>query len=114
MRIEDILQAIEGDVVAGKDYLDREISYGYVCDLLSHAMANCHENSLWVTVQTHLNVVAVATLLDIQCILVPEGVAVEEMTIQKAEEEEIVIISTEKNAFEICGRLYGMGIEPCR
>ena len=114
MNIGDIAKAIEGKALTAMDNIDREVSYGYACDLLSHVMANCHEDSLWVTVQTHLNVVAVAALLDILCIVVPEGIPVEENTLVRAEEEGIVIISTELNAFEICGRLYGMGIEPGR
>lgn len=114
MNIGDIAREIEGKVLTAMENTDMEVSYGYVCDLLSHVMANCHEDSLWVTVQTHINVVAVAALLDIVCIVVPEGISVEENTLARAKEEGIVIISTEMNGFEICGRLYDMGIEPCR
>lgn len=114
MNIEDLARHIEGKVLTAKQNIDREVSYGYSCDLLSHVMANCHGDSIWVTVQTHLNVVAVASLLDVLCIVVPEDIKVEENTLARAEEEGIVIISTKLNAFEICGRLYNKGIEPCR
>lgn len=114
MNIEDLARHIKGEVLTATDNIDREVSYGYCCDLLSHVMANCHGDSVWVTVQTHLNVVAVASLLDILCIVVPDDTKVEGNTLARAEEEEIVIISTKLSAFEICGKLYHMGIKPCR
>lgn len=114
MNIGDIAGEIEGDVLTAVECIDREVKYGYSCDLLSHVMSNCHEDSMWVTVQTHLNIVAVASLLDILCIVVPEGIEIDRATLYRAEEEDIAIISTELNAFEICGRLYSSGILPCK
>lgn len=114
MNILDVVECVEGNLLTSTQNTDREISYGYSCDLLSHVMANARSNCVWVTVQTHLNIVAVASLLDISCIVVPESIEVEETTLQKAEEEKISIIASKLTAFEICGRLYDMGVKPCK
>lgn len=113
MTIKEVVELIDGKVLTGKDNIDSKVFYGYSCDLLSHVMAHATENSLWVTVQTHVNVVAVAMLLGIVCIVVPEEVLVEPATLDKAQEKGIAIVSTKLDAFSICGRLYKAGIRPC-
>ena len=68
------------------------------------------EGSIWITVQTHVNIIAIATLLDISCIIIPEDISVDPNTIAKANEEEVVVISSPLTAFELAGRLYEMGV----
>ena len=80
-----------------------EITGGYTSDLLSWGGA-------WITVQTHLNIIAVASLLDMSCIIIPEGIGVEQPTLDKAAEEGICIFSSDKTAYELSGLMYGMGI----
>ncbi len=81
---------------------DIEVSNGCVCDLLSWVMAKGEEGMAWITVQTHLNVVAVACLHDFSCVIIPENIEVPQPTIDKANEEEIVIFSSDKTAYELC------------
>lgn len=90
--------------------LDREIESGYVGDLLSWVMANADNNCAWVTIQTHMNIIAVATLLEMACIIIPEGAEIEEDTLAKATEENIPIITTEMNAYQVCTFLGEKGI----
>ena len=89
---------------------EREVKDAYVCDLLSWVMANGQADMAWVTVQTHLNVVAVATLHDFSCIIVPESIEVPQPTIVKAEEEKIAVFSTDKTAYQVCCELFSLGI----
>lgn len=89
---------------------DREIADAYVCDLLSWVMANGKADMAWVTVQTHLNVVAVASLHDFACIIVPEDIEVPEATVARAEEENIAVFSTNKSAYQVCCELFSLGI----
>jgi hypothetical protein len=89
---------------------DREIADAYVCDLLSWVMANGKPNMAWVTVQTHLNVVAVASLHDFACIIVPEDIEVPGATVAKAEEESIAVFTTDKTAYQVCCELFSLGI----
>lgn len=87
-----------------------EVSAGYSCDLLSWVLAHGEAGMAWVTVMTHLNVVAVAMLMEMACVIVPEGIAVEEASIQKAQEEEIPVFSSSMTAYELCGKMYALGV----
>ena len=80
--------------------MDNEISGAYICDLLSWVMSHANKGDVWITVHTHLNIVAVALLVEVACILVPEGIQVEEATIKKANEG-IAILSSNKTAYQI-------------
>ena len=90
--------------------LSAECSGGYVSDLLSDVMANAKAGDLWVTLQTHQNIVAVASLKEIAGIIIIGGREPEKATLTKAEEEKIPILLTNLPAFEVVGRLYQMGI----
>ena len=86
----------------------RDVTNGYVCDLLSWVMARGEQGMAWVTVQTHLNVVAVACLHDFSCVIIPEDIEVPQPTLDKANEEGMPIFSSGQTAYEICremGRL---------
>lgn len=87
-----------------------EISDGCVCDLLSWVMARGEEGMAWITVQTHLNVVAVALLHDFACVIIPESIDVPEATLEKAREERITILSSSKTAYSLCCEMCKLGI----
>ena len=90
---------------------DREVTSGMVCDLLSWVMAGGKPGMAWVTVQTHLNVIAVAALHDISCIILPEGIKMEGAPLQKAIDEGIVVLSSPLTAYNICGLMYQNGVK---
>lgn len=91
--------------------LDRDIESVYSCDLLSWVMAKGKNDTAWITVQTHNNILAVAALLDFACVIIPEGISVGEEVLEKANEEEIIILSTELDAYHIFKILYEEGIK---
>jgi len=64
-------------------------------------MSHAAKGDAWITVHTHVNIVAVALMADIPCIIIPEGIEVEEATIKKAVEEDIAILRTSKTAYQI-------------
>ena len=80
------------------------------CDLLSWVMAHGKENEAWITVQTHTNILAVTSLLDMACVIVPEGISVDVETIEKAIEKEIPLFSTPLSVFEIFTKFYEKGM----
>lgn len=86
----------------------KEVEGGYASDLLSWVMAHAKENDVWITIQSHQNIVAVASLLNLAAIIVAEGVSVDERTIKKADEENIPIFSSKKSVFELSGILYNI------
>lgn len=88
-----------------------EVKNGYICDLLSWVMAKGEEGMAWITVQTHLNVVAVACLHDFACIIVPENIEVPQATIDKANEEGMAIYSAAKTAYELACEMAALGIK---
>ena len=110
MKLDQILGLLEGKVVT--EYYDgnKEASAGFVGDLLSVVMGKATEDCAWVTIQSHINIVAVATLVDCACIIVAEGYAVDENAVTKANMEEISIISTKLSSYEACSVLARNGL----
>ena len=72
MRVSEFVTLSGGRVLTG-EYEDREILSGYTCDLLSHVMGKGQADMAWITVQAHMNVIAVAALLDFACVIIPDG-----------------------------------------
>lgn len=89
---------------------ERDVTCGYACDLLSWVMAHGREGMAWVTVQTHMNVIAVAALHEMACIIVPEGIEADAASVARAEKEGIAVFSSDKSAYELCGLLYKAGV----
>lgn len=108
--LKELKDKLELKLLSSKLEEEREVKDAYACDLLSWVMANGEEDMAWVTVQTHLNVVAVASLHDFACVIVPESIQVPEATIAKAEEENIAVFSSNKTAFQVCCELFSLGI----
>ncbi|MFP4343892.1 MAG: DRTGG domain-containing protein [Anaerolineales bacterium] len=109
MTIQEIVEKLGFKVLAGQESLDREVTGGYVADLLSCVMAGAREGQLWFTLQTHLNIVAVASLLGVAGVVVTEGAAVPAETVQKAQEEGVVLLSSELPTFETVRALIPLG-----
>jgi len=89
---------------------EREVTSGCTCDLLSYVMARGEMGTAWITVQTHLNVVAVASLHEFSCVIVAEGSEVEGETLQKAAEEGIPVLRSGLSEYVLSGKLYALGV----
>ena len=83
---------------------------GYSSDLLSCVMAGAKKGNLWITLQAHLNIVAVAALNELSAIIITENAQPDEATIAKANQQGIVLLSTPKTTFEINGQLWELGV----
>jgi predicted transcriptional regulator len=110
MKLEEVVRRLALDVCAGSERLDRTVTGGYACDLLSYVMARAREGNLWITVQGHPNVVAVASLVGLAGVIVTEGAKVDRATIEKANQEGIPIMTTPHTTFTIACRLCEMGV----
>ena len=106
MNVAKLKKELNGTLLTGEAGEDREIVTGYCCDLLSRVMADAPQHCAWMTVLTHTNIVAVAELANIGCIVVPEGIAVPQPTLDKAAEEKVPILSTELGSYEVSWRLH--------
>ena len=109
MLVSEFVKLCDGRVLTG-DYEDRTIACGYTCDLLSHVMGKGQADMAWITVQAHMNVIAVAALMDFACVIIPEGLQVDETIVNKAAQEDIVMISSELTAFELVTLLSANGV----
>ncbi len=110
MTVAEMEKLIDGTNLTPEAPKDREVSCGYTCDLLSWVMAHGAAGMAWVTVQTHMNVIAVASLMEMAAVIIPEGIEMEEPSLQKARDEEINVLSTKLTAYEICARLAAAGL----
>lgn len=108
--LSEIIHQFNLKVECGEQSLDKEIKGGYVSDLLSDVMANSKEGYIWITLQGHPNIVAVAVLKELAGIVIINGRQPEEETIKKAKAENIPIMTSNLTAFELVGKLYELGI----
>jgi predicted transcriptional regulator len=90
--------------------LRTEVTGGYAADLLSCVMAKAQAGNVWVTLQGHPNIVAVASLLDLAGVIITEGVAPDPATLEKAEEQGIPILTTPLTTFTVVGKLSALGV----
>ena len=88
----------------------QEVTCGYTCDLLSWVMAHGKAGMAWVTVQTHMNVIAVASLMEMAAVIIPEGIQIEEASLAKAREEGICVLESERTAYELCALMAQAGL----
>ena len=114
MKLKDIIENLEMKVETAEESVDREVTGGYMSDLLSDVMANSKDGDVWITLQIHPNIIAVATLKDLAGIIIVQGRKPEKETIEKAQSENIPMLVSDLQAFEIAGRLYQMGISGMR
>ncbi len=105
MTVSDVVQALGLRVVAGHKALDRLVCGGYCGDLLSDVMARAKPKDIWITIQGHQNIVAVAVLTEVSAVIVCGNVQPEKDTLERADREGVPILLTPKNAFEVASKL---------
>lgn len=111
MKTDELKDMLRLDQLTNDDTPPKEISAGYTCDLLSWVMAHGGNRGMaWITVQTHMNVVAVATLLDMACVILPDSITLEPDALQRANEEGVIVFKSSMSAYEICGRMWQIDI----
>ena len=110
IKLSEVIKQLNLKIECGEQFLDKEIQGGYVSDLLSDVMANCKEGYIWITLQGHPNIVAVAVLKEVAGIVIINNRKPEEETIKKAEAEKLPIMTSSLTAFELVGKLYELGI----
>lgn len=106
MKITEIVTALDLTIISGNGGLSNEVTGGYVSDLLSDVIGNASEGNIWITLQTHQNIVAVASLKEISAIILVKGSRPEADTISKSNAENIPVLSTDADTFTITGRLF--------
>jgi imidazolonepropionase-like amidohydrolase len=111
MTLDKIIQELDLSLLTQPgDFSELSPTAGYTSDLLSCVMAGAARNGIWVTLQAHTNIVAVAALLDLSAVIITEGAMPDENTIQKANQEGVVLLSTPLPSFQVVGKLWEIGL----
>jgi hypothetical protein len=110
MTIREAAEALGGTVAVDQAEAGHEIQGGYASDLLSDVIAHAHEGDIWITLQKHVNIVAVAVLKGMAGIVLVNGRAPEPDAVARAREEHVPIVTTPLEAFDAAGRLYALGV----
>ncbi len=113
MKLKELADSLSLDIKTPGVDLDREVTGGYVSDLLSDVIANARDGFLWITLQVHLNIVAVASLKGLSGIVLVNNRNPDEETLKRAVQENIPILASTLPTFELVGRLYSLGLR-CR
>lgn len=108
MTLREVTEKLGWKVVAGQDLLDSQVTGGYCSDLLSDVMGNAQEGQVWLTIQVHKNIIAVAALKELSAILLVKGLNATDDAIEAAVEEGIPILQTNEPAFETAGALFNL------
>ncbi len=110
MTIRELVAAFGLEIVAGDDHLENEVTGGYASDLLSCVMAGAKPGNIWVTLQAHPNVIAVAELLDLAGVIITEGMRPDAESLARAKERGIPTLLTRESTFTVVGRLVQSGV----
>lgn len=106
MKVNDLVKELGFTVFCGESRLDTDITGGYTSDLLSDVMGHLEEGMLWITMQTHQNVLAVASLKDASGVVIVNGAQPDEETLQKGRDAGVPLLGTTLSAFEASGKIY--------
>ncbi|SFD88968.1 DRTGG domain-containing protein [Thermophagus xiamenensis] len=106
MTVSEIVDKLNLAVWGGEDGLHRPVTGGYVSDLLSDVMGNASDGDVWITLQTHKNVMAVASLKEVAAVILVKGLAPDDDTLEQSNKENIPLLGTKMETFEVAGKLY--------
>jgi hypothetical protein len=111
MNLEQIIKELNLTLLTKtKNFAEIVPAGGYTSDLLSCVMAGAPHNGIWVTLQAHANIVAVAALSELSAVIITEGATPDQATIAKANEENITLLATSHKSFYVVGKLWELGI----
>jgi len=106
MTVRELAEQLQLHLCCGAAGIDKEIEGGYTSDLLSDVMGYAPAGSVWITLQTHKNIIAIASLKELAAIVLVKDHRPEADAIIKSEEEGIPVFSTPAQTFEITGEIY--------
>ena len=93
---------------------ENQIDGAFISDMVSDVMAGAKAGDVWVTVQTHKNVIAAANLVDVPAIVIVRGKKVPDDTLQMAGRVGVTIFQTDLDSFQVAVNLYEAGLKPGR
>ena|SRR5665647_922689 len=110
MNVNYIIEKLNLELITGRPDDLNEIKGVFIGDLLSLVMSRAKQGDLWITIQTHINVVAVTDLLEIGAVLVAENMEIEKDTIRKADDLGIIILKSNQSAYQLACQIHDLGL----
>lgn len=107
MTVESLSKTCGFEVICMPDP-DREVKGAYIGDLLSWVMGKADSSNVWITIMSNINVIAVATLTDVSCVVLAEGVKIDPEITSTAEAKGVNVLSSALSAYEIAKLISGM------
>lgn len=101
MKISELCKNLELTLLTNENYDDIEISGCYIGDLLSWVMSHAEPGNVWITIMSNINITAVASLVDVACVILAEGVTLTEDVLEKANSAGVIVFSSDKTAYEL-------------
>ena len=101
MTVGELKNTLGLKIVAGEAGLSRNVKGGYTGDLLSFVIGHAKEEDVWVTVQGHMNTLAVAVMVGISAVILAEGVEIDEAVKIRANAEQIPVLVSERDSFTL-------------
>ena len=108
MKLRELIERAGLEILTDAGGLGNEVAGGYTSDLLSDVMGNSHEGQVWITMQTHMNVIAVATLKEHSAVVFVSGNRPAGEVVEKAAAEGLTLLATHEEAFTISGKIYAL------
>lgn len=111
MTLKEVVKRLDLAVLAGNDALGSEVSGGYASDMLSDVLTHAGNGYVWITMQIHPNILAVASSKDLAGIIIVHNRRPEAETLKKAEQKKIPILMSPLSTYTVAGRLYELGVK---
>ena len=110
MKLEQVRDVLQAEILSGDEYLTLDISIVYAADLMSNVLAFVHSGALLLTGLTNAQVVRTAEMAEISAVCFVNGKRPDEETIKLAADKHICLMATELFMYECCGRLHRKGL----
>ncbi len=111
MTVRELAEKLDLKIYSAEDIADKKTICGcFVGDLMSLAMAKVEADNVWVTIQTNVNIVAVASLSDCACVVVAEGFCPDDTAMERANEQQVILLGSDLSVYEITKKLVESGI----
>lgn len=111
MKIKEIKDILEADIICGEEYLNREATTAFGSDLMSDVLAFAREQAVLLTGLVNPQSIRTALMLDMPCVVFVRAKKLTNEVISLAEESGITVLSTEQRMYEACGKLYAKGLK---
>ena len=108
--VASVAEALGLTVAGGENHLAVPVTGAQVCDLLSFVISHGRQGHLWITIQTHPNIIAAASLAGLSAIIIASGFEPEDETIDRADEQGIALLTSKDSAYTLAGRIFELGL----